>query len=289
MKKPFTKIIGFIGKKKKAFIALAAAAGVLLLLAAPLKKVDIGYGGVLYNSLAKGPSEKSVSPGWHFVVPFIHELAVYPTNDITYKIYRDNKNWTNGIDASIVTPTLDNQKVSIDVTFVYALDQSRLTELYNRFNGESISAIETEYLDSIFKDAVVNAVARYSAYDVYSSKREEMQNLVKETVQNKLADMGITIKYVFIDTVRLSDETESIIKAMALAEAARIEAQGKSDANTLISDSLTDKIMTYEALSKLSDSLKLIVVPSGTDSQMDFSKILEQVLAQADSAAQANS
>lgn len=289
MKKPFTKIIGFIGKKKKAFIALAAAAGVLLLLAAPLKKVDIGYGGVLYNSLAKGTSEKSVSPGWHFVVPFIHELAVYPTNDITYKIYRDNKNWTNGIDASIVTPTLDNQKVSVDVTFVYALDQSRLTELYNRFNGESISAIETDYLDSIFKDAVVNAVARYSAYDVYSSKREEMQNLVKETVQNKLADMGITIKYVFIDTVRLSDETESIIKAMALAEAARIEAQGKSDANTLISDSLTDKIMTYEALSKLSDSLKLIVVPSGTDSQMDFSKILEQVLAQADSAAQANS
>ena len=46
--------------------------------------------------------------------------------------------------------------------------------------------------------------------------------------------------------------------------------------------------MMYEALSKLSDSLKLIVVPSGTDSQMDFSKILEQILNQADSAAQGN-
>ena len=112
--------------------------------------------------------------------------------------------------------------------------------------------------------------------------------MVREIVESRLIEMGISVKYVFIDAVRLSSETESIIKAEALAEAARIEAQGKSDANTLISDSLTDKIMMYEALSKLSDSLKLIVVPSGTDSQMDFSKILEQILNQADSAAQGN-
>ena len=221
-------------------------------------------------------------------MPLVQELAVYPVNEVTYKIYRDNKNWTNGIDASIVTPTLDNQKISIDATFVYVLDQSSLTNLYNRFNGNSITEIESNYLDSIFKDAIVNTVSRYSAYDVYSNKREEIQNLVREIVESRLIEMGISVKYVFIDAVRLSSETESIIKAEALAEAARIEAQGKSDANTLISDSLTDKIMMYEALSKLSDSLKLIVVPSGTDSQMDFSKILEQILNQADSAAQGN-
>ena len=288
MKNLFAKFFGFLGKKKKVLISVAAAVFVLLLLIAPIKKVDIGYRGVKYNSLAKGATETTVSSGWHFVLPFVQELQVYPVNEMTYKIYRDNKNWINGIDASIVTPTLDHQKVSIDSTFVYTLDQSKLVDLYNRFNGKSITDIEENYLDSIFKDAIVNTVAQYSAYDVYSSKREEIQNLVKETVQSKLTDMGIHMKYVFIDTVRLSDETESIIKATALAEAARIEAQGKSDANALISDSLTDKIMTYEALSKLSDSLKLIVVPSGTDSQMDFSKILEQILNQADAAAQEN-
>ena len=86
----------------------------------------------------------------------------------------------------------------------------------------------------------------------------------------------------YIETVRLSPETESIIRAESLAEAARIEAQGKSDANKLISESLTDKIMAYEALSKLSESLRLIIVPSGTDSQLDFSKIIEQILNEAE-------
>ena len=288
MKKVFSKFGAFIGKKKKIVIPVLVTVAVLLLLIAPIKKVDVGYQGVLYSSLNKENKVKNISPGWHFVMPLVQELAVYPVNEVTYKIYRDNKNWTNGIDASIVTPTLDNQKISIDATFVYVLDQSSLTNLYNRFNGNSITEIESNYLDSIFKDAIVNTVSRYSAYDVYSNNREEIQNLVRVIVESRLIEMGISVKYVFIDAVRLSSETESIIKAEALAEAARIEAQGKSDANTLISDSLTDKIMMYEALSKLSDSLKLIVVPSGTDSQMDFSKILEQILNQADSAAQGN-
>lgn len=286
MKKVFSKLAGLLGKKKKMVISIFVTAIVLLLIIAPIKKVDIGYQGVMYNSLSKDAAAQSISPGWHFVLPLVQDMEVYPVNEITYKIYRDNKNWNNGVDASIVTPTQDNQKVSIDATFVYTLEQDKLTDLYSRFNGESISQIEKGYLDSLFKDAIVNTVARYTAYEVYSTKREEMQALIQETVQAKISDLGITIKYVFVDTVRLSDETESIIKATVLAEAARIEAQGKSDANTLISDSLTDKIMTYEALSKLSDSLKLIVVPSGTDSQMDFSKILEQILNQADSAAQ---
>lgn len=269
----------FAGKKKRKVLVIVVI--LLFIIANLLKKVDVGQNAVVFNSI-NGKISDDVSPGWHFVFPFVQTMTIYPTNEQTYKIYRDNKNWNDGIDASITTPTNDNQKVSIDATFVFSLTKEKLAHIYQKFNGEDISNIEKNYLDDIFKNAVVSTVSQYSAYEVYSTKRVKIQNKILSVIKEEIAKKGFELKDVYIDNVRLSEETESIIKAQAIAEADIIEAQGKSDANKLISNSLSDKIMTYEALGKLSENLKLIVVPSGTGSEMDFSKILEQMLEQSE-------
>lgn len=282
MKNILSKIKNLIRGENKTIIVVLFF--ILIILIAPIQKVEVGHQGIMYNSFS-GSISSNYSSGWHVVIPFVQSLTSYPIHDQAYKIYRDNKSWNNGIDASITAPTSDNQKISIDATFIYELDKEKMSYLYDRFNGKDISAIEKNYLDDIFRSSVVNAVSQYSAYDVYSTKRVEIQTLIFNNLTKKFNDSGIIFKDVYIDTVRLSSEIESIIRAEALAEAARIEAQGKSDANRLISDSLTDKIMTYETLSQLSESLRLIIVPSGTDSQLDFSRILEQMLSEADSSA----
>ena len=172
--------------------------------------------------------------------------------------------------------------MSVDATFVFTLDDTKFNYIFEKFNGASIEQIENNYLDDIFKASVINAITNYTAYDVYSTKRGEVQADILKDISLKLLDTGIIVKDVYIDTVRLSAETEAVIKAQSLAEAARIEAQGKSDANKLISESLTEKIMTYEALQKMSESLKLIIVPSGSEGQIDYSKIIEQILNEAE-------
>ncbi|MBS5842951.1 MAG: hypothetical protein KIC77_05655 [Clostridiales bacterium] len=275
MKKFVVKIKDFLkGKNKLIIIAVAV---ISLILLAPFQKIEIGQQGILYNSVS-GKISTDLSSGWHLVFPFFQKMISYPTNETVYKIYRDNKNWNNGIDASIVTPTKDNQTISLDVTFIFSLDKERFVDIFKRFSGEKIEQIENDYLDDIFRASVIDSITKYTAYDVYSSKRSEVQAIVLDDLSSKLLDTGIIIKDVYIDTVRLSTETEAIIKAQSLAEAARIEAQGQSDANKLISDSLTDKIMTYEAIQKMSESLKLIIVPSGSEGQIDYSKIIEQIL-----------
>lgn len=279
MKNFFRKVKAFLkGKNKFIFIAAMVVALVLL---APFQKVEIGQRGILYNTI-NGNISSDLSSGWHVVFPFFQKMMSYPTNETIYKIYRDNKNWNNGIDASIVTPTQDNQTVSVDATFVFTLDDTKFNYIFEKFNGASIEQIENNYLDDIFKASVINAITNYTAYDVYSTKRGEVQADILKDISLKLLDTGIIVKDVYIDTVRLSAETEAVIKAQSLAEAARIEAQGKSDANKLISESLTEKIMTYEALQKMSESLKLIIVPSGSEGQIDYSKIIEQILNEAE-------
>lgn len=279
MKNFFRKVKAFLkGKNKFIFIAAMVVALVLL---APFQKVEIGQRGILYNTI-NGNISSDLSSGWHVVFPFFQKMISYPTNETIYKIYRDNKNWNNGIDASIVTPTQDNQTVSVDATFVFTLDDTKFSYIFEKFNGASIEEIENNYLDDIFKASVINVITNYTAYDVYSTKRGEVQADILKDLSLKLLDTGIIVKDVYIDTVRLSAETEAVIKAQSLAEATRIEAQGKSDANKLISDSLTEKIMTYEALQKMSESLKLIIVPSGSEGQIDYSKIIEQILNEAE-------
>lgn len=91
MKKVFSKLAGLLGKKKKMVISIFVTAIVLLLIIAPIKKVDIGYQGVMYNSLSKDAAAQSISPGWHFVLPLVQDMEVYPVNEITYKIYRVTK------------------------------------------------------------------------------------------------------------------------------------------------------------------------------------------------------
>lgn len=282
MKKLVLRIAAKI--KNKSFFWVIAII-IVIILFMPFKKVEVGERAIIFNSI-KGEPSRSVSSGWHFVVPFVHTMTVYPLNDQTYKIYRDNENWNDGIDASIIAPTNDNQKVSIDATFIYCINTQNLEYIFERFNGEDIKNIEENYLDDIFKNAVVSITSKYSAYEVYSTKREEIQNKILATIKEQVMENGVELKYVYIDTVRLSEEAESIIKAQALAEAAIIEAQGKSNANKILSESLSDKIMTYEALSQLSESLKLVVVPSGIGSEIDFSKLLEQILEQTESASE---
>ncbi|MCL2050375.1 MAG: SPFH domain-containing protein [Lachnospiraceae bacterium] len=275
MKNHFLKIKDFL-KGKNSFIIMAIVIAFIVLLA-PIQKVEIGHEGVTYNSL-NGKISANHLPGWHMVLPFAQQLTSYPVFDRAYKIHRDLRSWNNGIDASITTSTSDNQLVSIDATFVYALERDQLCDIFERFSGMNIDGIERVYLDDIFRASIINTVSQYSVFDIYSTKRNEIQILIFEELKSLFSETGINLKFVYIETVRLSAEMESIIRSEALAEAARIEAQGRSDANKIISDSLTEQIMMHEALGRLSETLRLIIVPSGTDSTLDFSRIIEQVL-----------
>lgn len=273
LKKAF---IALFHKKRRILLVLIILA-VFLFIIFPFQKVKISQIGVRYNNYT-GEVTDNILPGWHYVIPFLHDLTVYPVNERIYVISRDQTNWNQGIDGSITTPAKDNQTVSMDVTFIYSLERDKLKDIYERYDGLTLGEIESLYLDEVFKDAIITTVAKYNAYDVYSSKRQEIQEEVLAKLQDKYKDSGILIQSVYINKVRLSEELTSILRAEALAQAAIIEAQGKSDANKLLSESLSDKIMKYESLSKLSESLKLVVVPSGSNTDLDFANIIDQIL-----------
>jgi regulator of protease activity HflC (stomatin/prohibitin superfamily) len=147
-------------------------------------------------------------------------------------------------------------------------------------------------LDRVLKPAMRSAtrsvVGRYTPDEIYSTKRDAIQEEIFIETEKIVKDQYIQLNDVLVRDVtlpsaikdaierKLGQEQESqeyefrLEKAKKEAEKQRIEAQGKADANRILSASLNDWILKdkgIEATLKLSESpnTKVIVVGGGGD------------------------
>ena len=138
------------------------------------------------------------------------------------------------------------------------------------------------------RSATREVIGRYLPEELYSSKREAIQDEIFQQTSTAIGEKHLVMDAVLIREVvlpaslqdaiekKLKQEQESleyefkITKAEQEAERQRIEAQGKARANTIISASLTDKILQekgIEATKELAQSpnAKVVVVGGGGD------------------------
>ena len=136
------------------------------------------------------------------------------------------------------------------------------------------------------RSAARSVVGRYTPEQLYSSKRDAIQREIFEETKKIVDDQYIVLDEILVRDVtlpptikdaierKLKQEQESLeyefrlVTAQKEAEKVRIEAQGKADANKILSASLNDQILKdkgIEATMKLSNSpnSKVIVIGSG--------------------------
>jgi regulator of protease activity HflC (stomatin/prohibitin superfamily) len=136
------------------------------------------------------------------------------------------------------------------------------------------------------RSAARSVVGRYTPEQLYSSKRDAIQNEIFEETKkivdqqhiqlNEILVRDVTLPNTIKDAIerKLRQEQESLeyefrlVTAEKEAQKVRIEAQGKADANKILSASLTDKILQdkgIDATLRLSESpnAKVVIVGSG--------------------------
>ena len=234
--------------------------------------IEAGEAGVLWKRFGGGvvTDEPPLGEGFHIVAPW-NNVIVYEVRQ--QELYEKMKVLSsNGLDILLETSTW------------YLPKANELGKLHQEI-GES-------YLERIIKPALRSAarsvVGRYTPEQLYSSKRDVIQNEIFEETKKILEDQYIQLNEVLVRDVtlpptikdaierKLKQEQESLeyefrlVTAEKEAEKQRIEAQGKADANRILSASLTDKILQdkgIEATLQLSNSSnsKVIVIGSGKD------------------------
>lgn len=232
--------------------------------------ISSGHAGVLYQTFGNGvvTDEPPLGEGFHIIAPwnkvFIYEVRQQELSEKMQVLS------SNGLE------------IKLDASAWYQPESNDIAKLHQE-KGEN-------YLQRVIQPAIRSAarsvVGRYTPEQLYSSKRDAIQEEIFEETKKILDKQYIQLNEVLVRDVtlppaikdaierKLRQEQESLEyefrleKATKEAEKVRIEAQGKADANAILSASLTDKVLQdkgIDATLKLAQSpnAKVVVVGSG--------------------------
>ena len=138
------------------------------------------------------------------------------------------------------------------------------------------------------RSAARSVVGRYTPEQLYSSKRDAIQQEIFNETKKIVEDQYIQLNEILVRDVtlpptikeaierKLRQEQESLeyefrlTKAQKEAERQKIDAEGKAVANKILSESLTDKVLKEKGIQATlelakSNNSKVIVIGSGDD------------------------
>lgn len=236
------------------------------------KVVGQGEVGVVYSAKG-GVQEETLPPGFHFVGP-LHKVKTFPVSQQQLVLsnnpedYNEKKHPDWHIDAPA-----NGGMVKLNMTFNYTFIPDRVTDLYERFNGMDGEAIVESRVQNSIIAYVKEITPKYSVMDLYSTKRAEAGKEITEYLNGKLMDeYGINVSGALIIDTQLDKTLQEKIQtkeqakqdaekaeldrqtALAQAETEKVKAQteadvkiakakGEAEANKLISESITDKLV----------------------------------------------
>ncbi|MEE9407384.1 MAG: prohibitin family protein [Polaribacter sp.] len=249
------------------FIILAVAA--IILFSKATVTIGPGEGGVIFKSLGDGiDTEKTYGEGFHIMMPW---------NKMIVRKVRQQS-----ISDEMNVLSVNGLEVKVNGTIWYEPEFVNLGSLI-KTKGEDY---ERELLDPAINAAARSVVGRYTPEQLYSSKRDVIEQEILDEVTKLLDGQFLTVKRVLVEDVKLpptikqaierklKQEQESLeyefrlVTAQKEAEKVIIDAKGKAESNRILSASLNDKILQekgIEATLKLAESpnSKVIVIGSG--------------------------
>jgi len=214
--------------------------------------------------------ENVIDQGTHSKAPW-NDVYVYKVNEMSSDENMD---------------ILDKAGLSIhvEVTVRYFPIPEKVGQLHQKFTQNYLDVLVIPEVRS----AVRQVMGRYTAEEIYSTKRAEVEAGIKQETERILSANFVMTTAVLIRAIQLPEQIKSAIenklqqeqealayrfrldKEKSEAERKRIAAEGESRANNIINNSLSDKLLKMrgiEATLELSKSpnTKVIVIGSGKD------------------------
>lgn len=233
--------------------------------------VEAGQRAVIFKKFGDGlEKDNIIQPGFHTKAPW-NEKYVYDVQE-------------NTSDENMDILDKNGLSIHVDVSVRYKMIEDKIGYIHETFG--------TNYVQKLIipevRSAVRQVMGRYSAEEIYSTKRAEVEATIKTESEKTLQANNVTMVTLLIRSIVLPDQIKNAIenklqqeqealayqfrldKEKSEAERKRIAAEGESRANNIINNSLTDKLLKMrgiEATLELSKSpnSKIIVVGSGKE------------------------
>ncbi|MBL0175476.1 MAG: prohibitin family protein [Ignavibacteria bacterium] len=244
--------------------------------------IPAGYAGVqvLFGSVL----DASLQNGMHVVNPFVEIVEM----DVRTQAYtmsgKANEGQMQGDDA-IEVLSGDGLTLRLELTVQYRLSASDASKVYRSIGTDYVEKVVRPEIRSAIRDAAVG----YLATDLYASRRDEFIQHVRGRLEKVFRERGIVLEAALLrnielparvreainDKIAAEQESQKMVyilqKERQEADRKRVEAAGISDAQKIISSSLTNQYLQYnyiQALKELTQSKNSTFVIAPMDQKL---------------------
>lgn len=246
------------------FRAILVIAILVFLIFASL--VQIGPGQVGVTILFGSVQDNTLKSGLNIINPLVDvEKMDIKTQAYTMSGVKD-EGQIKGDDA-ISTLSSDGLTIKLDVTVWFRLSENEVPNL--------LRTLGTDYIEKIVRPASRTALrdvsVKYTATDIYSSKRDDFVNDITKNLEKSFEGRGIVLEKVLMRNIELPERVREAIdekiaaeqraqqmvyvlqKEKQEAERKQVEAKGIAEAQKIISNTINPQYLQWKYIEALKD------------------------------------
>jgi regulator of protease activity HflC (stomatin/prohibitin superfamily) len=216
-------------------------------------------------------SATTLNPGIYFLNPFA-EVVTFSTR-------------IQDLKETVDSTSKEGLNFKIDVSLQYRLDPLKAGDIFKKIGDPSQ---EKDIITSRFRSFIRQVTANYALTEIYGEKRALISQRLHEEMKTQLEPLGFIVEETLLRNIILPEniqaaiqakvameqETQKIglevIKAKKESERKIVEARGTADAQKILSEGLTDKIIKLKAIEATqelakSPNSKVIIIGGGQD------------------------
>jgi regulator of protease activity HflC (stomatin/prohibitin superfamily) len=256
--------------------------GILLLVAGAVTSMfkTIATGEVGVKTLYGKVENDVLYSGLHMVNP-LFKITPFDVKTQNYTMSAVHDEGIKAGDDAIRVLSADGLEVTIDLSVLFKVRATSAPEILRQIGDDYLDKIVRPVSRTAIRD---NAVS-YEAVALYSTKRQEFQDRIFNTINSSFSKRGLVLEQLLVRNITLPESVKKTIeskinaeqdaqkmifvlqKEKQEAERKRVEAQGIADYQKILSTGLSDKQLQYESIKAqrdlaLSPNAKVIIMGS---------------------------
>ncbi len=259
--------------QNKRLIQIVIGIGILLIVliafgSSLFVRIEPGHRGVLFKTLSGNLVDRPYEQGWHVKAPW-DKFYIYDVRQHEKK-------------ESMTVLSSNGLDIKLDISIRFHPNAHELADLHDKIGKNYVKTVVIPEVRSSTREVI----GQYKPEELYATKRGKIQSSIEDMTRKAFERNYLALQAIPVRAIILPDKIKQAIErklsaeqkiqekeyekqqAKKEAERRKIEAQGKADANRILSKSLTNEVLRdkgIDATTQLAESenSKVIVIGSG--------------------------
>lgn len=194
--------------------------------------------GVVVSLLNRdGYRDQPFRSGLHWVAPLMEKVSRYPIYWQTYTMSSGPLEGEKVGDDSIAARTSDGQAVFVDVSVIYRIDSNDVIRIHIDLQDRYVQ----DFIRPVLRGIVRTEVSQFTADEVNSSKRKNLELILDEKIRSAFADKGFILDRFLLRNIGFSEEYASAIENKQVAEQQKIQREFEAEQIRKLAEGQRDK------------------------------------------------